>query len=236
MTWIQTASGIAFDLIDPRPEMVNFEVDIAESLARLARFTGHIRSGGYSVAQHCVLGADALLRETGNRELAAAFLLHDAHKAYVGDMATPVAHALAAYTGVCAAADITRRLDASFDPKQAHDLAKQAAYAGLSALKSNVDIAIHAAAGIPWPLPQDTHIAVKSMDLRMLATERRHLLGPSPRLWHPSIETAHPVRLSGKLTVWPWPDAADAWRDRLKRYLPHLATQGLLNRPRPSAA
>ncbi|MCA0404890.1 MAG: hypothetical protein LCH39_01895 [Proteobacteria bacterium] len=236
MTWIQTATGIAFDLIDPRPEMVDFEVDIAESLARQPRFTGHIRSGSYSVAQHCVLGADALLRETGRTEIAAAFLLHDAHEAYVGDMATPVSHALAAYAGACAAGNTMLRSDAGFDPKKAYAEGKRCAYAGLKALKDNVDTAIHAAAGIAWPLPDDVRAAVKEMDLRMLSTERRHLLGPSPRPWGEDIESARPVRLNGKLTVWPWPDAADAWRDRLRRYLPHLTPPARLNRPRPSAA
>lgn len=230
--WIQTGAGIAFDLFAPKREMVNFEIDIAEALARLPRFTGHIRSGGYSVAQHSVLGADALLRETGREEMAAAFLLHDAHEAYVGDMATPVAWALAGYIGACAASHTVLR--ERLEPKAVYDIGKDIATAGMKALKGSLDEAIHTAAGIAWPLPADVAAAVKEMDLRMLATERRHLLGPSPAPWHASVENARPVRLPGKLTVWPWPDAADAFRERLRRFIPQF--QSPRNKPRPSAA
>lgn len=218
--WIQTGAGIAFDLFAPTRAMVDFDIDIAEALARLPRFTGHIRSGGYSVAQHSVMGADALLSETGRVEIAAAFLLHDAHEAYVGDMATPVAHALAAYVGACAASHPVLR--EKLEPKGAYDIGKDIAAAGMRAIKATVDAAIHEAAGIAWPLPDDVRAAVKEMDIRMLATERRHLLGPSPAAWHASIENAKPVRLIGKMSVWPWPDAADTFRERLRRYIPQF--------------
>ena len=40
MTCIQTYTGIKFDLVNPKPEMVS-PVDIAHALGRLCRFTGH---------------------------------------------------------------------------------------------------------------------------------------------------------------------------------------------------
>lgn len=217
--WIQTGSGIAFDLVAPTRDMVNFDVDIAEALARLPRFTGHIRSGCYSVAQHSVMGADALYRETGREDIAAAFLLHDAHEAYVGDMATPVALALAEHTG-----RFLRDKDRAGGRSgmHGHFVGSMAAPGGIAMMKEVIDRAIHDAAGIAWPLTVDIHRAVKDMDLRMLTTERRHLLGPSPAPWHASVEAAKPIRLVGKMSVWPWPDAADAFRERLTRYIPQF--------------
>lgn len=220
--WIQTGSGIAFDLVAPTRDMVNFDIDIAEALARLPRFTGHIRSGCYSVAQHSVMGADALFRETGREDIAAAFLLHDAHKAYIGDMATPVSWALTAFTGACALAHPALRNSAEITPKDTYAMGRGIAEGGLRALKDTIDQAIHAAASIAWPLPPEIAAAVKEMDLRMLTTERRHLLGPSPAPWHASVEAAKPIRLVGKMSVWPWPDAADAFRERLTRYIPQF--------------
>lgn len=202
--WLQTGTGRAFDLLQPSAAMVDFDIDIAEALARIPRFTGHVRSGSYSVAQHSVMGADALWRETGRSELAAAFLLHDAHETYLGDIATPVARAIV---------ETFRRNSAT------GGFGADALDRSLRLMKHVIDEAVHEAAGLPMPRG-DVAEAVKVMDLRMLATERRHLLGPSPHKWHPSIEAAKPIRLVGKFRVWPWPEAADEFRARLATYLP----------------
>lgn len=212
MTWLQTSSGRPFDLISPSPDDVNFEVDIAESLARLPRFTGHVRSGPYSVAQHCVEGAHAIMRETKRRDIAAAFLLHDAHEAYIGDLATPAAKALAAYGGLIALNN--------GGTEAAGRGGMRLVEAALKLLKRRLDAAIHEAAGVTYPLPDDVREAVKLYDLRMLATERRQLLARCPKPWDPAVESAEPVRLEGKLTVWPWAFAADAYRTALKVYVP----------------
>jgi hypothetical protein len=207
MTWLQTASGRAFDLAAPDWHMVDFEVDIPEALARLARFTGHVRSGPYSVAQHCVVGADAIFREYRDRDAAAAFLLHDAHEAYVGDIATPIVWALRA-------AILNQTGDGAAYRAGAFTTA-------LHHLKNGLDRAIYRAAGLSSSgCPAAYLDIVKSYDIRMLVTERAHLLGPSPQPWHASIEAAEPIRMVGKLTVWPWHEAADAYRERLRRYLP----------------
>jgi hypothetical protein len=84
--WIQTHSGIAFDLEHPTVEMVNPD-DIAHALARINRFSGHTREP-YSVAQHSVYVARAVARYSPKLGLAA--LLHDAHEAYIGDITSPV--------------------------------------------------------------------------------------------------------------------------------------------------
>ena len=209
--WAQTGTGIAFDLINPRPEMVNFKEDIAEGLARLPRFCGQVRSGPYSVAQHFVTGADQMFRETHRADLAAAFLLHDAHEAYINDIPTPVVAALAALA------------NAEFE-KPGYD-AGYIVKSALKSLKHIVDRAIYGAAGIAFPLPEATRAAVKRMDLRMLATERRHLLGPAPHAWAKEVETAEVIPLRGGLTVMPWPDAADAYIAALGRYVPGIQTR-----------
>lgn len=63
--------------------------DIAIALSRIPRFLGHSEQP-YSVAEHCVLGTRAILTHVDADEdirvlAAKAFLLHDAHEAYVGD-------------------------------------------------------------------------------------------------------------------------------------------------------
>lgn len=205
MTWLQTASGRAFDLLKPDWRQVDFTVDVPEALARIARFTGHVRAGPYSVAQHCVIGADAVFRETKDREAAAAFLLHDAHEAYLGDIATPIVWALIesfrqnSTTGGFGADALRRTLDR---------------------LKHNLDVAIYQAAFVVGEgCPRQYRDLVKRMDLRMLATEARHLLGPAPQPWA-ILDGVEPIRMVGKLIVWPWPLAADEYRERLRRYLP----------------
>lgn len=90
VNWLQTYSGQIFDLDSPRPEMVRLE-DIAHGLANLCRFGGQCRHF-YSVAQHCVIGADHLRKIGGSYGAlrALCFLLHDASEAYVVDVPRPV--------------------------------------------------------------------------------------------------------------------------------------------------
>ena len=88
--WMQTATGLAFWPMDPRPAEIKIE-DIAHALSNLCRYAGHCREF-YSVAQHSVLVARALpveLRPWG--------LLHDASEAYLVDVPRPVKPFLAGY-------------------------------------------------------------------------------------------------------------------------------------------
>lgn len=87
MTWIQTYSGVKFDLLRPRAIDVRV-VDVAHHLSLLCRWVGATRRF-YSVAQHSVLVSQAVCEE-----FALHGLLHDAHEAYVGDLSMPLKDAL----------------------------------------------------------------------------------------------------------------------------------------------
>ncbi len=88
--WMQTASGLQFHPLDPRPEDICIE-DIAHALSNLCRFGGHVRTF-YSVAQHSVIVADLL-----PDRLKLAGLLHDATEAYLVDIPRPLKVALKEY-------------------------------------------------------------------------------------------------------------------------------------------
>ena len=90
---IHTFSGIAFDLLDPQPEMIRIE-DIVHSLALINRFNGAAMFP-YSVAQHSLYVAGLL-----PPELKLHGLLHDAAEAYVGDMVSPLKKIMSEYKKV----------------------------------------------------------------------------------------------------------------------------------------
>jgi len=168
MTWIQTYTGVAWDLEAPRAENVR-AVDIAHSLARLARFTGHTRTTGiYSVAQHSVLVsrrcaalADAWPAER-RRLVALAGLLHDAHEAYIGDTTRPMKAALIALAD-----------------EMCHDAGAFASViAEIEAMHAQC---IETWARLPW-MPGAIDV-IRLADDELLATEARELMGPPPTSW-----------------------------------------------------
>lgn len=81
--WMLTATGGAFYPLDPRPEEIHIE-DIAAALSKLCRYGGHTKRF-YSVAEHCVLLANAA---PDGMHLSA--LLHDASEAYLSDVIRPI--------------------------------------------------------------------------------------------------------------------------------------------------
>lgn len=80
--WVQTYSGVAFDVENIRPESIRIE-DIAHALANQCRYNGHT-TRFYSVAEHSVLVA----RNCRTDRLAG--LLHDAAEAYLSDIPAPI--------------------------------------------------------------------------------------------------------------------------------------------------
>lgn len=179
--WLQTIHPVQelrrFDLVNPTAAMVHFPA-VAHVLARIPRFAGHTAGDLiYSVAQHCVEGAYAIERDTGNREAARAFLLHDGHEYIMGDIATPLVTALDWWDGGGAVS------------------------AAVRSLKNSLDEAIYEAAGIGWPLLRSVRVIVKEYDIRMGRTERDERLAEPPMVWDDRYTNAEPV-LGCDLSEW----------------------------------
>lgn len=85
--WIITNSGIKFNLLEPTTDMINIQ-DIAHALSNICRFGGH-SNHHYSVAQHSVLASHIV-----PDQFALTALMHDATEAYIGDMVSPLKHAI----------------------------------------------------------------------------------------------------------------------------------------------
>jgi len=86
--WIQTYSGLKFDVMKPDPQAICI-IDIAHALSNICRYTGHCREF-YSVAQHSVIISELV-------EDAMWGLMHDAAEAYLQDVARPVKQYLFTY-------------------------------------------------------------------------------------------------------------------------------------------
>lgn len=202
-TWIQTLGGNWLDLANPDPAHINFR-HVAMVLARVCRFAGHTERGPYSVAQHCVEGAKAILRDGHGRDAAAAFLLHDAHEAYIGDMPTPLVGALMHY----AKDDDTLMMDSN---RKAGFVVSRA----IQSIKIELDTAIYMAAGVHYPGPHYT--LVKLYDLAMLRTERDARLAPPPASWMDAVENAVPVE---GCDLYPWSEdvARSAYMEMLRDF------------------
>lgn len=204
MIWMQTRSGRALDLIEPDMAALDIRQDVAVPLALIKRFGAHSGDArhGFSVAQHSILGARVLLAETGDAsDIALAFLLHDAHEAFIGDIASPVAQAL---------------------DRLAWPVDSEAVTAALRKLKTRLDAAIHKRLGLDWPRPIRIDAYVKDMDVRMLKAERTHTMAPPPRPWHRSVEAAEPILSLDWRDFLPMKpeDAADAWMAMLAELMP----------------
>jgi len=195
MTWIQTYDNQAFDLVNPVPEQINFEV-LATVLARTLRFGGHTRIP-YTVAQHCVLGADAIWVAYKDKTLSAAFLLHDCHEAIIGDDTTPKVDALVEIAG-----------------KDGHVIRH-----AIKTMKNNLDAAIYTAAKMQWPLDPETHAVVKSYDIRMCKMERDFHLGTPPHRWGETYEQAEPIE-GLDLEAWSEEFSKYTWLDAFRMYCP----------------
>lgn len=83
--WIQTSTGGKFHILAPQQDEIEIE-DIGHSLAKMCRFTGHVRKF-YSVAEHSVL-ASRLVPPSDTLWA----LLHDASEGYLTDMNRPLKH------------------------------------------------------------------------------------------------------------------------------------------------
>ena len=95
MSEIKTNSGVMFDPIRPRQELIDIQ-DIAHSLSMLCRANGHF-SSFYSVGQHSINCAREAQARGHSRRVQLACLLHDGSEAYLSDVTRPVKEELPVY-------------------------------------------------------------------------------------------------------------------------------------------
>jgi 5'-deoxynucleotidase YfbR-like HD superfamily hydrolase len=189
--WVQTFSGVAFDLMQPKPEQVLL-IDIAHHLSRIARYNGATKGAhGWNVAQHSLL-VEQLLPDDASSVLRLHALLHDAHEAYVGDTPAPVKQALDMFGS-------SNRFGSNW-----------------SALCAGIDIVVWQAFGLAAPT-QEERQAIAAADLAALFPERASLMAPAPRDWHLPPDAA-PVK-AHSLTPLPPDEAKAAFIERIKHLL-----------------
>lgn len=96
-------------------------LDIASSIARQCRFTGHLigDTPPYSVAEHCVHVSRIVERMNGSPKQIFASLMHDAAEAYLSDIAAPFKRELADYHEKEAL--IQARINKRFGIENSHD-------------------------------------------------------------------------------------------------------------------
>lgn len=202
--------GSVLDLAAPAPADIDF-ADMGGALSKIARFNGIYRCAAYSVAQHSVLGADALFAETGDAVLAGYFVLHDGHEYLLGDWTRPSVEAVTYHMLATVGAD-----DSTAGLKR---YVEQALRGAVKAAKSAIDAAVYKAAGTPdialMPLYRRQ---VKDMDERMLRAEALALFGARAAPHLPAADRP-PPRLSGAIKPWPAMKAEEEFGKRMARYL-----------------
>ena len=172
--------------------------DIAISLSLIARFNGHTLIP-WSVASHSLL-CEAILPREVTPMCRLYTLMHDAHEMVTGDIVTPMKEALAQMAG----ADLIGRIS------------------------RDVQLAIHAAAGMPPVNAQKTW--TKAADLRALAMEKRDILVPSERPWKMYLPDV------SKETIRIIPESIAISRRRFVQRFLHLADAAGIVPPRPFLA
>lgn len=85
--WIRTYSGGKVYFFEPEKSNIQFE-DISHSLSMLCRFNGATQEF-YSVAQHSVLVAKEVYKETEDKKISFTALMHDASEAFISDIPSP---------------------------------------------------------------------------------------------------------------------------------------------------
>ncbi|MEN5279405.1 hypothetical protein ABE527_21065 [Brucella sp. TWI432] len=187
--------GSLMNLAEPIEADVDWQV-LGNALSKIARFNGIYSGLAYSVAQHSVMGADALINETGDAVLAGYFLLHDAHEAWIGDQSRPATELLA---------DALYRM---------HDIPHHWVRNAVSGMKADLDRPIFHKAGLSPVLPQ----IVFEMDDRMLQAEALALFGKAGYR-NLSGRILPLPKLTGAIKPWGAMKAEEQWLDRLNRYL-----------------
>lgn len=200
-TVLTLSNGKGIDLLNPKASDIHFP-SYAEQLAKEKRYNGATPGEEYSVAEHMVRGADAILKATGDATLAAYFSLHDVHEGVLKDLTTPLKSALA---------ELAAERFGILAPQITESF---------KLLEYRHDVAIHEAAGLPWPMTVETAQQVKRWDLVMFVTEWRELMHDAP---HPNwAPYSGIVPLNQRIVPWHWGAAKSALRETWQRLLPAL--------------
>ena len=93
--WMHVYSGGRFYPLDPRPDEIRIQ-DIAHALSLICRYQGHA-SRFYSVAEHCLLMAEAAHQRGLSEAEQLQALLHDAAETYLCDVVRPIKSRLSGY-------------------------------------------------------------------------------------------------------------------------------------------
>lgn len=170
--WSFNDDGSVFDLAAPRASQVCF-VEMGRTLSGIRRFNGR----GMSDAQHCAMGAQAILNEGGTHMEAALYFLHDAHEWVLGDLIAPFLDLLC---GVFPNLPIRE---------------------AIRMVKDRWDEAIYTAAALPPPSlwSQRQKRVVKMMDDRMCCAEAVMLFGPKAAERFPALDKP---KTTGSLKIW----------------------------------
>lgn len=163
MNAVLVHSGRHFSLSEPRAEDVALS-DIARSLSRLARFTGHTIGGVLSVAQHSVLVKELVRLQVPDSVYYLPFaLMHDAHEAYTGDINTPMA----------------REIVRTFTEETGFEYTSP-----IKEIKNRIQAAIHERFTLLWPMGAGVTHVIKVADeaARILERDRFMPANPDSRL------------------------------------------------------
>lgn len=213
--WAQTGTGRALDYAAPAIAPHHLYSEIARGLSTIGRFGGAIDIT-FSVAQHSVLMAEAVEDETGDPELAAFCLLHDAHETPFGDIPSPTKAAIAEEM----AASVVRAGGTAKAAEHVAGIFRQA----VKTITGRLDRAILEAAGHDYARFVERRAEIAEYDLRALYTERMHLMLRRPKPWAIDDRTWKPLpQRRGQIRSWPAPVAAERFCQALDRLCPRGA-------------
>lgn len=158
-------AGSFTDLLNPDPAEIDFRA-LAAGLAKINRYAGATELP-ISVAQHT-----GLVVEDCTVEARPYALLHDFHEALTGDIPTPMKSAIK---------DAARR--AAICPGDCFGGRCSGLCDLVGAIERGLDAAIHAAAGLRWPVPERIAEEVARADRAAYLTEIRDLGTEPLRHW-----------------------------------------------------
>lgn len=200
-TILTMANLKGIDLLNVRAGDLHWPT-LAEHLAKENRFNGATPDVTYCVAQHLCIGTDAIQNAGGTDYEAAEFLIHDVPEAFWKDDPTPKKQAIAGRIEARCGVTADSVLGVLKDIDREHEMA------------------VHEAAGLPWPVPEEIHRVVKLYDAKMFVTEWRDLMKNAA---HPNWSPYMGVEpLPMIIDPWPWSMARASLLMRFNKLLPAL--------------